>query len=266
MKNITEVIKSRESTRNYQKDADLTSKLALLETYINELNTQTGPFGNIVRVTIVSSTADSSQMKLGTYGMIKGANHYLVVTVSEAPNYLLDVGYQFEKVILYATSIGLSTVWMGGTFSRKHFRKALGDDQVEMPIVSPIGIKSENPRLVTKYLIKSKNHIRKPFADLFFESDGTTPLAYIENDPYMAALELVRIAPSAMNKQPWRVVKDADDYHFYSASKLPTSDIDLGIAICHFDLRLNDSGIFGSFTNCPNDTLSDYVVTWKGNH
>lgn len=41
--------------------------------------------------------------------MIKGANTYLVVTVKEVKNIVVDRGYLFEEPILYATGLGFDT-------------------------------------------------------------------------------------------------------------------------------------------------------------
>ena len=45
-----------------------------------------------------------------------------------------------ESLILYATSLGLGTCWIGGTFKKGQFAKAidLKGDEI-LPIVLPIG-------------------------------------------------------------------------------------------------------------------------------
>ena len=72
---------------------------------------------------------------------------------------------------------------------------------------------------------------------LFYEDDFSTPLNYSED-----CLDAVRWAPSAANRQPWRVVKNNENYHFYlkhpegysAGAEWDVQKIDLGIAICHF--------------------------------
>lgn len=50
-----------------------------------------------------------------------------------------------EELILYATSLGLGTCWIGGTFKKGQFAKAMEVNQEEiLPIISPIGYESEN--------------------------------------------------------------------------------------------------------------------------
>ena len=58
-----------------------------------------------------------------------------------------------------------------------------------------------------------------------------------------------------MNKQPWRVVLDGRGAHFYEQrSRGYVSDagwdvqkIDLGIALCHFDLMQREKGLHAAF-------------------
>ena len=63
-------------------------------------------------------------------------------------------------------------------------------------------------------------------------------------------LELVRWAPSAVNKQPWRIVVRDGVYHFYEKKdkgyiREETGDlqkIDVGIALCHFVTGIEENG------------------------
>ena len=63
------------------------------------------------------------------------------------------------------------------------------------------------------------------------------------------ALEAVRLAPSAVNKQPWRVVLSGNRAHFYENRSRGYNDgewdiqkIDMGIALCHFEVAAKDTG------------------------
>ena len=70
------------------------------------------------------------------------------------------------------------------------------------------------------------------------------------------------MAPSASNKQPWRVVRRGADWHFYLQrtkgygkgsplfAVLRLADlqrVDLGIALCHFELTARESGLTGGW-------------------
>ena len=94
----------------------------------------------------------------------------------------------------------------------------------------------------------------------------------------MLPLECVRIGPSASNRQPWRIVreKDNDVFHFY-ISRTPgyaekflgvsLQDIDMGIAMCHFEVALQEMKQKGSWQNvqpAPPQTGLEYVASWVG--
>jgi hypothetical protein len=61
---------------------------------------------------------------------------------------------------------------------------------------------------------------------------------------------MVRWAPSAVNKQPWRVIVTDNGCHFYEKrdrgySGEKTGDlqkIDVGIALCHFMMGMEEHG------------------------
>ncbi len=76
-----------------------------------------------------------------------------------------------------------------------------------MPAVTPIGYAAEKKsRRETLMRKKMKSDERVPFDELFFAGDFDHPLAEANAGALAAPLQMVRWAPSATNKQPWRVV------------------------------------------------------------
>ena len=127
--NVKEVIKRRISNRTYE-ERSLTEedKKKLLE--FN--STLTNPFGVEVKVQYISKEKGADDVQLGTYGTIKGAKDFLAITVKDQPYAMEAIGYQFENLVLYATDIGIGTVWLAGTFKRKDFINAIeiGEDDL----------------------------------------------------------------------------------------------------------------------------------------
>ena len=97
------------------------------------------------------------------------------------------------------------------------------------------------------------------------------------------ALEMVRLGPSASNRQPWRVVKGGEKWHFYLQRSpgyqerrlvklYTTADlqrIDMGIAMCHFELTLKELGLEGKWvvedpSSVEGDGFLEYSATWVG--
>jgi len=155
---------------------------------------------------------------------------------------------------------------------------------------------------------------RFPPGELFFAAEWGTPLTAAGGGTggaagaddeggagrYAAALEAMRMAPSATNKQPWRIVRTASpeggghaaatghggaghDWHFHLVrtkgygkgsavfTLLRIADlqrVDMGIAMCHFELVARESGLEGSWVvadpglDLPGPGI-EYAATWR---
>lgn len=250
--NVKEVIKRRISNRTYE-ERSLTEedKKKLLE--FN--STLTNPFGVEVKVQYISKEKGADDVQLGTYGTIKGAKDFLAITIKDQPYAMEAIGYQFENLVLYATDMGIGTVWLAGTFKRKDFINAIeiGEDDL-FPCICPLGypaLKQSFLEKITKASLGSKK--RKDWDKLFFLEDFTKVLTKADAGIYEDALEMLRLAPSATNSQPWAVVKEGNKFHFFCNYKNTLNDdvkkikhIDIGIALSHFHQTAMSKGLNGS--------------------
>lgn len=227
------------------------------------------PFGAKCRIELLNTAASTEPVKLGTYGFIKGADYLALIVDGEEP--LRDEGaaYMFEQVVLYSTSLGLGTCWLGGSFSRGDFKKQLTlspDEKIR--IVSPVGYASDKKHFSFLSVFgSSKPKPRKPFTANFFHNKFGNPLTGDAAGIYARPLEMVRIAPSATNKQSWRVVMNIDALHFYKSASYGFDEIDLGIALCHFEQTCLELGVAGSYkvlTSAPKGQKATYVISWIG--
>jgi len=278
---LFEIVARRASYRSYREAPEQGQRLAALGGALAELPPL--PFGTPVRIGLIAGFDPRVHgvEKLGTYGVIRGAKSFLVGLMPEGPRCFEDLGYAFEWAILTATDLGLQTCWLGGTLQREAFARAAGASAAEsVPVVSPVGIAAEKRSLVDhtfRFLAGSKD--RKPWQELFFARDFQTPLPRSEDSPFARALEMVRLAPSASNKQPWRVLRDPEReelFHFYLARspgyrKLMQADlqrIDLGIALGHFALACQEQGIAGTWSTEPPTGVSpaqglEHIATFE---
>jgi hypothetical protein len=276
-KPITDVIKSRTSIRTYKEDK-LSDEIKLkLINYAKDIK---GPFDPKFRFEIIDGidTIEKTGGKIGTYGVIKGAKSYIAGIVENGEYSIEQLGYTFEKLMLYATSLDIGTCWLGGTFTRSGFEKManLKDNEL-MPAVTPIGYIENKKRMLDRVMrTMAGSNNRKEWSDIFFNKSFDNPLIEQEAEKYLTALEMVRIGPSASNKQPWRIVKDNDTFHFYlrhdkgygKALGLDIQKIDIGIAMCHFEMTLNELGVNGSWVvdkpkNIEYTIDTEYIVSWK---
>jgi nitroreductase len=287
---ITELIRRRTSWRSYQDRPLAESARRQLQTFMDQH--RAGPLGGSPRFTLVAATQEHGDelRGLGTYGFIRNPAGYVVGAVRDVPGGLEDFGYVMERLILRATDLGLGTCWLGGSFSRSSFAVRVGamDDEA-VPAVFSVGY-PETKRGVLDRVVRwgAGSHRRRPWRDLFFEERLDTPLSPLlpltkgRAGPLAEALEMVRLAPSASNRQPWRVVvqPDAQTYHFllYREPKynlnlrlLKLADlprVDLGIAMCHFEWTAKEAGLAGTWSqdrikdpqSLPKGT--EYIATW----
>jgi hypothetical protein len=215
---------------------------------------------------------------LGTYGVIRGANLYVAGLIDHTRGSMVDLGYCLEKVILEITSLGLGTCWMGGTFNRAGFARKIGASKGEIvPAITPVGyVADRRSALDAVFRRMAGSDNRKPWPRLFFEGDRRTPLTREAAGAYNTALACLRLAPSASNRQPWRVIKEpnATVFHFFlqrtsGYNRLTRAGdlqlVDMGIGLCHFELAAAETGLAGAWVEKhPNTDNWEYVMTWTG--
>jgi len=273
----TDLIRKRSSWRSYSEQPVETEKKESLDAFFEGLET---PFwGNKSRFMLVDVGPPGKGRMKGTYGMIKGAGTFIAGAVKRGPRDMEDYGYLFEKIILFATDLDLGTCWMGLTFARGPLAERIRLSPKEtIPAVSPLGYAASRRTLSdTVARAGAGSSKRKPWRQLFFDSDWNTELSKNAAGPYEVPLEMVRLGPSATNKQPWRIIRRDDAYHFFlqrspGLKKLTSSAdmqrLDMGIAMCHFELTAREQGLDGSWDekepkiSLPNKC--EYVVSWVG--
>jgi nitroreductase len=275
-----ETIKKRVSCRTYKSDPMKESDQQKLRDFL--LTNVRGPFENRVRFALIDlSGKERDEIKtLGTYGFIKGAGMFIVGAVAKGNWAMEDYGYCMEKNILAATHLGLGTCWLGGTFNRSASALKINkrDDEV-VPAITPVGYPRERKSMMDAAVrFFAKSNTRKAWEELFFLGDTKSFLPRNIAGGYALPLECVRIGPSASNRQPWRCVKerDKDIFHFY-ISRTPgyggiypdvsLQDIDMGIAMCHFGVALQEMNLKGSWQNlqmAPSQRGLEYIVSWIG--
>ena len=272
MTNYLQAIKTRTSVRTYASKPLEGDIRTTLETLCRE--EAVGPFGNTVRLKLLDlGTLPQKELRsLGTYGTIRGANLYILAAVKEEKGGLEDVGFCLEKVILKATSLGLGTCWLGGIFRRGSFARQMQLAEGELlPAITPVGYPAEKPSLVERAMrLGTRARRRKPWEELFFQADGKTPLPEAEAGPYWDVLDAVRQGPSASNRQPWRILKGRDGFRLFLSEltwynnilgKIKLQNMDMGIAMCHFELAVKELGLEGHWqpVNPPAEVQGDGI-------
>ena len=282
-KPVEEIVRQRFSCRTYIESPIEEDTRQLLMDYLPTIGA--GPFGSRARFGLAAATKhDRKALKgLGTYGFIRGATGFIIGAIQRDENQLEDFGFLLEQIILLATDLGLGTCWLGGSFTKSSFARKISAQTNELvPAVVSVGYIAKKPRRIDS-LIRSggTTERRMQWDQLFFKGEFGIPLVQAAAGEYTRPLEMVRLAPSASNRQPWRVLKKGDGWHFYLQRtpgyrgrrlvKLFTvadlQRIDMGIAMSHFELMARELNLSGKWEvsnpeiEIPNED-TEYTISW----
>ncbi|OPX43419.1 nitroreductase family protein [Ruminiclostridium hungatei] len=225
-------IEKRVSTRNYLGIGIDKEKLSVLTDEIDDGNKKFG-----LSISFLEDGSNAFNTFGKSYGMFKGVRSLIVMKGPQNDIHLKEkLGYVGEKVILKATSLGLGTCWVGGSFERQNPIFAVSEGE-EFVCVITIGIVAEKKSLIGNVI----NKIKRPKAiEAFYTSDNAVP------DWFIAGINAVQKAPSARNSQKVQfsyndcIVRASvpDSYRF--------DLVDLGIAKLHFELAAGGSFSLGN--------------------
>jgi nitroreductase len=280
---ITDLIFKRYSCRSYRPEPIATGTQQRLQDFLADL--RTGPLGTPLRFRLLAATESDRRAlrSLGTYGFIRGATGFIAGAAGSGEKNLEDFGYQMETAILAATALDLGTCWLGGSFTQSSFARKIEVVPGEIvPAVTSTGYAVQRSSYSQWVRSQIGSVHRLPPTSLFYQGRLGEPLPAGAAGPYGLPLEMVRLAPSASNKQPWRIVKDGCAWHFYLQrtpkygrgslifNVLKLADlqrVDMGIAMCHFELTAREQGLDGKWAEMnpgleTPDEGSEYVVSW----
>ncbi len=165
----------------------------------------------------------------------------ITVYSEEADGWLENVGFLFQQMDLYLQSLGLGVCWLGmGRMNPKTAPKVEG---MKFVIMLAFGHpKGDQLRQTVK---EFKRKTPEQIADRL--------------DP---KLEPARLAPSAVNSQPWYFTHEGDNIHAY---RIPNdrldymNQIDMGIALAHLYVANQESFRFFKAENPPSVPGYSYI-------
>jgi len=247
---MIDAIIKRVSTRTYLKEKLSEKDHNMIDMLVHEHHTLKGPFGNFIEFlfTLNDSNNENGQ-KIGTYGLIKNVPAFVGGACEDKLESIVDFGFCFENLILSLTKIGYDTCWLGGTFKRSDYRRLLLKNEI-IPAISPVGHRANKRSFAERAIRTSTKPLNRLDNSLLFKNYEDELLFDMSEESIMSqCLDLVRIGPSASNKQPWRLYIDGNNIHFYleRTNNYPSKSIgydiqalDIGIALNHFSHGLNN--------------------------
>ena len=205
---------------------------------------------NSVRVEFIDKPPDDIFANaLGFYGNIKGAPAFLAfIGDTSDPNMQEKMGYTGEAAVLEATSLGLGTCWVALTYNARAVKSLVKLDKKEKLIcVSPVGCTTEQWSFEEKvFSVFGSNHQRKPLPSMVSGLPETSWPAWVKS-----AVEAARLAPSAMNRQPWGFRVEERSITNYVKDRGPEFNVarrlDCGIAMLHLELGALSKGVSGKW-------------------
>ncbi len=273
-KPIDVIIKERVSCRTYQdKPLDIKDRDALVSFFDFAETSQKAE--NLRFYLTEHNPVDLKEQKLADYGLFSGLRTFIIGVMDTADLCYVSFGNAMEYVVLKATELGLGTCWMG-YFNPLLTGNVKATVNQKIPAICAVGYpaatKAFKERAARLFVGASK---RETWEKLFFAGDFSESLNREEAGPYAESFELLRLAPSSGNTQPWRIVKAGPKhvYHFFKTivndryEERRLHDIDMGIAMCHFELGAAKHNLRGQWTKTEHHLAhvpfkTHYVITW----
>jgi nitroreductase len=161
-----------------------------------------------------------------------------------------QLGFLGQLFIIYATSLGLATCWMGHHWQKVANKIVYGREEDQEPdcilCTTPIGFITENKGFINK--ITEKIWSKKSVVQAKLTSDSLLTFP----DSIHKALEAACQAPSAMNSQCWQfAVSQSGNKYIVKINKKPGykhlkwhyNNIDVGTAAANFWIALKAQNI-----------------------
>ena len=224
---IAEMISRRRSVRAYRTESISPERLEKLQAYMEGL----APLlpGARVSARLIPTAHGSFLQKWKT-------PHFIAIFSDGSDDALINVGFMYQQLDLYAQSLGLGTCWVGlGNLTDAESVP----EGMKLAVMMAIGIPDDVPERT------AADFKRKVMTEIADQPDNR--------------LEALRLAPSATNSQPWYVTHDGDTLHIWREElgliKQRTlgrmNKIDMGIGLCHLYVENKDTFRFWREENPP---------------
>jgi len=152
----------------------------------------------------------------------------IAIYSEEVEGYLENIGFLFQQMDLYLQTLGLGVCWLGmGRMNPKTTTTVAG-----MKFVIMLAFGHPKGDQLRKTTLDFKRRSMEQIAD--------------KADP---RLEVARLAPSAVNSQPWYFTHEGNTIHVHCSKK--GSKLDAGIALAHLYVANGETFRFFQVENGP---------------
>lgn len=196
---------------------------------------------------------------LGVYGKVSSPSALVFVGDRRLPDAAARTGYTAEGAALEATALGFSTCWIGGGVRRREVMWMLGLEEHEhVYSISALGYSHEDKTLGERATAgMARAGSRRSL-------EAIAPGSEFWPEWVKSGLELVRVAPSATNRQPWRFALEGRSVRlFFEGRDTPviSKRLDCGIAMLHFELGARSAGVEGRWELLEGNDVARWTST-----
>ena len=199
--------------------------------------------------------------------------HYIIITSDKGEDYLQNIGYAMEEVVLKLTSLGIATCWLECDIKR--------DDILEF-----VDLESEedlDAKETEEENIEKEENLENPYSiiafgypeegEKLFKNNKNADRKRINHvckklDKSLEKIvEPLRLAPSMKNSQPWVLYNKENNIHLYEEKQKKnlsdTNKISMGIALRHFDIACKEFGVDVNYLkmNTKKKLGKEYYIT-----
>ena len=243
---LLQAMDRRVSRRTYDYSNISESNLKLLKDYLNGLDKE-------VRIEFITSDTEGFSTFKKSYGLFKNVKDYFVL-IGDKKDYpsITKSAYEAEKLVLYATSLGLGTCWIGGNFDDSKSIKLENNESILCTIA--VGNIPEQLTKKEQFIHYMTHRNKRNIDSLVSTSDVELPEYFFDG------LKGVAKAPSAMNKQPVRFSFEKGIIQASIPENSKTNCLDLGIALLHFELASKLTGTWDFNNRIFKVEENDHVI------
>jgi nitroreductase len=252
-------IEKRRSRRRFDPNLPITSEtLAALEKVCNQF----APFTSARSRLVTESSESVFKGIIGGYGKVKGPPAFIAfIGNTDDPFIQEKVGYTGEAIILEATALGLNTCWVAGFFRPEIVTSLIEMSNKEQVLaVTPVGYAPEYESWEEKLMSRfGRSHNRLPISKLVRGLPKEQWPSWVN-----ASLEAARLAPSAVNRQPWGFNIQGDSITVFVRTSGPEFNVskrlDCGIAMLHLEVAAVNSGCKGEWEFLPSPQVAKFSI------
>ncbi|MBG0763534.1 MAG: nitroreductase family protein, partial [Tissierellales bacterium] len=222
--NYKKLIEERKSTRDYKKTTVPKEIIDEILQFSEETDKLIPGIETELLALDKSKVYEQLKDTAGYQGIMLEAPHYLIMLSEVRGYYIENAGYLGEKISLKALDLGTNTCWITFPESEKVKKRLFLNTDMEIVAIMALGYDANKSRVVNQdnvgdnysksqlKIVKNNVSTRYSIEDLVYIKEWGHNAHYdeLENRGLLDALNYARLAPSTMNRQPWRFILDEE--------------------------------------------------------